>query len=175
MKIQDLDGVKNVVISNNALAVIETDHQLIHDGKSFVVSGQEILASSATRIISFLSPNSDLRSHIAVSVRSTGEANFKIYENSTITGGSSITPINRNRNSSVLSESVLKLNPVINVQGNLLFEDHFGAGINRSGESRTQSEFILNKNTLYTIVTTSETASNEVTVVINWYEIKYYM
>ncbi|MFA5584609.1 MAG: hypothetical protein WDA09_10385 [Bacteriovoracaceae bacterium] len=103
--------------------------------------------------------------------RSTGEANIEIYEDPTITdNGTEQTPVNRNRKSTNTAGLDVFLTPTASDNGNLLMQEHFGAGQFGGGEVRGANEFVLKDTKKYLIVVTSEAASNDVTVVLDWYE-----
>lgn len=150
--------------------VIEYSHHEIHEGSSFVYSYQETLNASDTIRISIQTPNSAKEAHLVTITRSTAEANLKFYESPTFTGGTIQVDYNRNRNFSDTSFVIIKLNPTKLTAGTMFYQEHFGAGNNRGGESRGIDEFLLKRNTLYFIELVSEGNSNDCSLILDWYE-----
>ena len=115
--------------------------------------------------------------------RSSGEANICIWEGRTwdTNTGTRHPVYNRNRNSAntttLLEDSNgtftagnVNLNPDNPTSGTCIYDEHFGSGQSRGGATTGRNEFILKQNTTYAITITSEAASNDVELILDWYE-----
>ena len=161
----------NPTDEHGSLISVGISHAQIHAGKSWFNSDQVTLANGASREI-LLIPECPLDVHLDIQMRSTGEANFFLYENIIVSNnGTFIQPRNRNREFADNNSMNLYLNPT-RTGGDLLILDqkHFGSGQQTIGESRGFNEIILNCNETYLIDITSEAASNDISYVIDWYE-----
>ena len=154
----------------NALETISVAHHEVHEGESFVYSGQKTLASGGTMRILF-TPNSTSYPHLLILARSSAETNYKLWEGGTFSGGTAITAVyDRNRYTKNTKASTLKTNPTITDTGTLIYESHFGSGNNTGGEDRGVHEWIFNTSTNYLVDITSEANSNDVSWALDWYE-----
>lgn len=190
----DSDGEIKVKISNGTiqagidtesllLGMITRTHKAIHDGISYVVIHQGTKNNGETLIISFKTPNTAIRAHLFMRARASGEANYVILEGAVVTNGTGTEKaiINRERNSLNTSTVIdnatspvagnVTLDPTVTGNGTTIFEEHFGAGKTVGGQSRGEDEFILKQNTQYVLKITSETATNDVEFLIDYYEI----
>lgn len=159
------------VLAKYLIFILSTHHQ-IHEGIDFSHSSQVTLGNGATRQFIFVTPNITRWAHFNLSMaRSSGEANISIHEGVTADAdGTSITPINSNRNSATTSVMTLTHTPTNPVGTTLIFEEHWGNGKNIGGQSGIRSEMNFKQNTRYLITITSEIAANDVSWVLNWYE-----
>lgn len=162
--------------TTHAASTIEYPHRELHAGDSYAVFSSGAGGEGAQSNIQITTPNGSIWSHIVPSARSSTEANFKLWESPTLSGGTAMTIINRNRNSTNTSLTAGSLNPVISghasivTSGTLLIEEHFGAGKNNPGASRGTTEWLLKSGTNYLFTITSEAASSDIDLELNWYE-----
>ena len=176
MAILGVGGIGPLDIDNSThhIIAITQEHHEIHDGRSFVASISGAGGNGTEISIGFTTANGSRWVHAIHSATSSVEANFKIWESPTISGDNILTPINRNRNVGIASESILLNIPTISgtspTSGTKMVEEHFGDG-KTGGESRaTLQEFILKSGTDYLYTLTSEAASADLSLELNWYE-----
>jgi len=153
-----------------ALETIDYSHHEIHRGSHYFVSGYEILGSSATASFFITTPDSTSWAHMTFTVQGTDKVTLKFCESASgITGGSSITPINNDRNSSNTSGLTLLYNATAVNTGSTI--DSYSAGASkRIGNITRDEEIILKQNTTYYFQITSGAASNTISYKGSWYE-----
>ena len=64
---------------------------------------------------------------------SNGNAVGYLYENASVTGGTALTPINKNRASTITSKGVALLNPTVNSTGTLILNEILTGGVGKKG------------------------------------------
>jgi hypothetical protein len=101
---------------------------------------------------------------------STLGVSLEVYEGSTdVVGGTSVTPINNNRNSTNTSSLTIVKDPTSITDGTRIAG--FLAGANRqSGFNNREREVILKQNTTYLFRFTSLANNNAVSFCGEWYE-----
>ena len=161
---------------------ISGDHRYIHEGKAFSYIGNTgaLTAGSGTYSLAIQTPvdTSGLRIHLRPA-KFSSTANtmlLTIAEGSTITSGSIVTPINRNRNSSNTSRAIVKAGVTVSLAGTVIDQEAVGGGANPSnnsgGSGGSAQEIVLKPGTVYSIkidnigATTASTGYFE----IFWYE-----
>lgn len=161
---------------------IDHVHAEGHEGSSYQVSNSQTENNDDTIIIAFKTPVTAPRMHMLLRIRASLEANVVFLEAPAITNGSGtdLTPMNRERASSNTSlvrnieaaptANRVTLDPTITDDGLTIAEEHFGIRQTAGGVSRSEAEWILKANTIYAIRVTSEAASNDLNVALNWYE-----
>ena len=136
---------------------VTSDHTYIHQAKGYELSGlSPSISAGSDWTISFQTP-ADKYVHLRPSgIASTANSlQMRIAEGSTITGGSTATPNNRNRNSAKTSGMTIKTGVTLSVEGTVLQYFQVGTGTNASsarGGSADASaeEWVLKRNTVYT-------------------------
>lgn len=143
--------------SGYALPVISLEHLRGHEGRLFVASNlwdsTGKVASGAFADIAFTT-NATNSVHAIFDVQVGGDCEFYVYEAASISGGTSITPINRNRRSANTSSATVVHTPTVSATGNLI-ETAFapgGTGHKAGGGSGGfAAEFILQYSTTYLV------------------------
>ena len=163
----------------DGLLNISTDHNYIHRGRAFTLSGKSgSVAAGAATTLSFRTPGATKYVHWRPAVWSStanlGE--LRIAQGSTFTGGSAATPYNRNHNSSRVSETVIKTGVTLSAEGTIKYYDTVGTGgtpTTRSGGGGGEAnEIVMLPNTEYTL-TFSNIGTTTATVFywqLFWYE-----
>jgi hypothetical protein len=135
---------------------ISSDHAYIHQGIGFTISSESpSVAAAATYAIALQIPDGvfvHLRPTKWSSTANIGE--LKMFEGSTFTGGSAITPVNHNRNSKNTTKVVATGGvTATNTNAILLFNETAGTGggpASLSGGSGGQDEeWVLRPNRTY--------------------------
>lgn len=154
----------------NVLIVIDYVHHEIHKGSHFVISGCDVLGVSDVLEFTITTPNTIKWSHLLFYISTYGNATLEIFENTTnIVAGSTIIPINSNRNNTDSSVNSIKKDPTSVTAGDLLFT--FLSGSNKNvGLFSRENELILKQNTSYLFRITSNASTNLTCYNGEWYE-----
>jgi len=152
-------------------AYIEHTHEEIHEGKHFVTTYAAVKNNAETIVLLLTTPDNTAVAHLLTKLRSSGEANFVLSENPTVSNvGTALTEINRNRNSANTAGVVVTHTPTTSDAGTVIYTEHQGSGQQRGADVRGDNEFVLKQNEQYLLTITSEAASNDLSVILDWYE-----
>lgn len=137
---------------------ISSDHSYIHQGKGFTFAGSTpSVAAGASYVMEITTPKGVYVHLRPVSVSSVSNVGaFKIAEGTTFSGGTDITPINRNRNSTKAVRSSVKTGIAITVEGtNTLVNFSIGSGgnptVRAGGQNGENDEWVLKPETTYSL------------------------
>lgn len=160
--------------STESLQVVEYEHHEIHAGSYYRAGFQKDIPNGGTAIWAITTPDTTKEIHFRPAVDVELEALIMFYKNPTsVTGGTSITPRNANRNFPDASVAVVVSDPTINTSGAVVLENLVeGSGKSSGGDSSSAFEWVLKRNTTYVMVVTNRAtgASNECNIRNNWYE-----
>lgn len=174
VKLFDRSGApQGLYITNGQIVARDSDSAFIEEGIYFRTGFQKDVANAGTAILAFTVPDSTTRIHFYPTVDGESEFNVIFYENLTsITGGSSVTVLNVDRESTNISIVTLVSDPTINTTGaTLLGNVVFGSGKSSGGAAGPENKWVLKRNTLYAIVVTNQTTSNnEINIRFSWTE-----
>lgn len=166
-----LSGMSGIDASTEAQYVVDYAHHETHEGDHYFYCENVTLGSGAIRNILINVANSNKWPHMVWTIRSSGEANMVLYEETTTSSdGTAVNERNHNRNSIKTSITQVFHTPTITADGTQICTEHFGSGQNAGGASRGETEIILKQNTKYLLRVTSEAAANDITTRLNWYE-----
>lgn len=169
VKIGDGKDIAGVDSAAGGLVTIETEHDKIHDGEHYNISGFETESVDGT--IQLVTTTSTSKVHMTFQVDSTAGINFQAYEGSfNISGGSAVTPINNDRNYTSASTLTVLKDPTIGDDGTLIFSTSVGSN-RQSGFIQREREIVLKTETRYTWRITSLDNNNVVSYVGEWYEV----
>ncbi len=162
-------GIDNTTKSNKT---IEYEHSEIHEGNHFnYCDYQENIALNDN--IEFVLTTSDTTKaiHFNFEVYSSLGCKIEVYEAASgVSGGTTITPRNNNRNSNKLSTITLIKDPSsISNDGTRAAGYLAGAG-RSSGFYKRENELLLKTNTIYLLRITSSANSNNISWCGEWYE-----
>jgi len=160
-----------------SLQVIDFMDYEVHAGHAFVVSQRS--AVDAFDILSPLSfyiitPNTTKHSHIALYGEANLPAYWELFEDTgnaaefNVSGGSTITPINRNRNSDITSTLTITTGPTITAATAAALIATEATG--KAGGDGKSLGFVLKKNTKYLARATSYLDNNEGSFRMKWHE-----
>ena len=158
--------------------VIDVNHQRNHDGRAFYAyktyPDSAKLAADASIDIVMASP-SGVYPHVTIDGMCLGDAELFIYEGTGTTGGTSFTPINRNRNyaDSNVSQVAMVINPTVTSLGTQLDTQIIagGSGKKSTGGSAGSLEFILKPLTNYLFrLTNVNGTAHAAHLQLEWYE-----
>ena len=156
------------------MIIITQEHHEVHEGNHYYIEGIATLESGDTLRVSLVTPNTTTWAHFTWEIGSSLILWTGFYEDAigdSISGGSSVTPINNNRNSS--NTSVMTITSGVSVNsgnfGTLISQAHWG--IRTAGGTQTRGdELILKQNATYLRLFVSSSAGNRVTFKASWYE-----
>jgi hypothetical protein len=158
--------------------VVDVNHQRNHDGRAFyaykIAPDSAPLAANASIDIVLASP-SGVFPHVTIEGICLGDAELYIYEGTSTTGGTSFTPINRNRNYSVSNPSqvAMVINPTVTSVGTELDVQLIpgGAGKKSAGGSAGSLEYVLKPLTNYLFrLTNVNGTAHAAYLTLEWYE-----
>jgi len=160
----------------NTLQNINFEHHKIHEGNHYFVCNFETLNDGEAARFAVTTPNTTKWLHMNFNVEGTSRTEFKVYENSTVNGGTSTTPINNNRNSVNTSDSIIVKNPIITVTGDTIYVQSKGlegatpSKSENEGVVNRDREIILKQDATYIFEITSKDDNNIVSYCGEWYE-----
>ena len=163
--------------TTHAINVIAYAHHEAHGGSAYVISQRTAVNEfdiAAPMTFYITTPDTTKWPHLTI----TGEANTAAYwelfedngntDNFNVTGGDSVTAMNRNRNSSKTSGLTITTGATVTqATSDVLIETE---ALGKSGGSGERHEFILKQNTKYLVRSTSYADNNEGSFTIDWYE-----
>ena len=162
--------------TTDAIVVMDYPHHEVHAGCHFYLEGHTTLANEGVYRVKLVTPNTTKWGHLRWSISSSGILETTLHEGASggMADGSSVTPLNNNRNSSVSSGMTITAGVGAAVSaGTLISNAKWGAdGFKSSigGGSSRADEFILKQNTTYLRTFTSSTAANIIQFKAGWYE-----
>ena len=106
------------------LISVDVNHQRLHEGRAFFAShiinnGSTLPNGSSIDFVFAAGPGTTM--HLTYGGACGGDAEILLYEGTTSTGGTSYTPLKRNRTSSTISNVAMVLNPTVNTTGTLIY------------------------------------------------------
>lgn len=172
------DGTHAVVGADAPLIVVDVNHQRNHDGRAFfaykIAPDSAPLAANTSIDIVLASP-SGVFPHITVDAMCLGDAELYIYEGTVTTGGTSFTPVNRNRNYSVSNPSqvAMVINPTVTSVGTEIDAQIIPGGVGKKSGGGTAGslEYVLKPLTNYMFrLTNVNGTAHAAYLTLEWYE-----
>ena len=172
------DNTNAVVGADAPMITIDVNHQRNHDGRAFYAyktyPDSAKLAADASISIVMASP-SGVYPHVTIDGLCLGDAELFIYEGTATTGGTSFTPINRNRNyaDSNPSQVAMVINPTVTSLGTELDTQIIAGGSGRksTGGAAGSLEFVLKPLTNYMFrLTNVNGTAHAAHLQLEWYE-----
>jgi hypothetical protein len=160
------------------MIMVDVNHQRNHDGRAYFAyktyPTSAKLAAGASIDIVIASP-SGVTPHVTIDAFCQGDAEFYIYEGTSTTGGTSYTPINRNRNYAVSnpSQSAMVINPTVTSLGTEIDGQIIPGGVGKkaSGGTTGALEYVLKPLTNYLFrLTNVNGTSHAAFLSLEWYE-----
>lgn len=110
---------------------------------------------------------------ISISGLCAGDAMGYLYEGASVTGGTSITPVQKNRSLTTASQGVALYNPTVSSLGTKILEQILigGSGKKAGGGSTGSSDLILKPLTTYLFrLTNVNGTAHAAEIILEWYE-----
>lgn len=171
-------GTQVVAGADAPVIMVDVNHQRNHDGRAFyaykIAPDSAPLASAASIDIVIAAP-SGVYPHVTIDGKCLGDAELYIYEGTATTGGTSFTPINRNRNYAVSNPSqvAMVVNPTVTSLGTVLVAEIIPGGIGKKsgGGSAGSMEYVLKPLTNYLFrLTNVNGTAHAASLQLEWYE-----
>lgn len=156
--------------------MVDVNHQRNHDGRAWFAykinpTSSPLAAGSSIDIV--LASASGVIPHMTVDALCLGDAELYIYENTVATGGTSFTPLNRNRNYTTSSQVAMIINPTVTSVGTQLDAQIIpgGTGKKSGGGTAGSLEYVLKPLTNYMFRLTNVNGTNHAAyLALEWYE-----
>ncbi|MCK5017429.1 MAG: hypothetical protein KAS32_10215, partial [Candidatus Peribacteraceae bacterium] len=161
----------------NAQIGIDFPHHEVHEENHYYIEGWVELDTDDTLFVKLVTPDTVVWSHFKWDIGGTGITITTFDEVATggMTGGSGVTPLNNDRNSSntsgmVLTSGVTNADSYTTRIGNTKFGTATSPQRAIGGSSGREDEIILKQNTTYLRTFISESDNNYVSFKAFWYE-----
>ena len=178
-----IDGSGNLKValpqvSTNGEALITETHieNAIHEENHYYMEGFTTLNSGDTLYVKLVTPDTAIRAHFRWTIVSSGILETELYEGASggMTGGSSITPLNNERNSSNASTiTITKGVTAPTSTGTTISSIKVGGTGFKTvtgGDANREDELILKQNTIYCRKFESSSDDNIISFRANWIE-----
>lgn len=155
---------------SNIPVTMEFGHHQVHEGETY--RAQNAQASLGTNTVKYriTVPSGGPSPHMVITVDVyNGSAKAVLYAEASFTGGSAVTPYNRNRNSTNTPTTTVT-SGVTSTDGTAIETFYVGAGSKVAGTGRSDSEWILKTNRKYRLDVTGLGAGTEAIIGFGWYE-----
>lgn len=170
----DRNEVQYLTSSDRPFPVIDVNHLRLHEGRAYFVyklypyiAG---LAAGSSIDIAIAWP-AGYAPHAKFDYGGSGESEFYAYENSTISGGTTLTINKRDRIGAATSAATALVNPTVTAVGTEMFADFVPANKQGGGAQLSSFEFILKPLTIYLFRFTNVNAQPHAAhLVVEWYE-----
>lgn len=181
-KISDTESkVIRVDGATEGLNTINHVEHSIHEGNHYYMEGYTTLNDGDTLYVKLVTPDTTEWAHMSWDIISTGELTTEFYEGASggMTGGTSVTPLNSDRNSSNTSNmTITKGVTAPTSTGTTISQKKFGTsggggffgGSGSGGSDNRNAEIILKQNTTYCRKFLSGSDSNIVSFRAVWGE-----
>jgi len=169
-------AVPRIDKSTHAFETIDYSHHEIHGGSHYYTQGYIELQDTETFYVKLDTTNSTKWAHFLFDIKSTGILTTTFKEDCIggMTGGSSMSPLNNNRNSVNASTVVLTAGVTdCTSSGTTLENDKWGAeGFkeNIGGGGGREDEIMLKQNSTYLRMFSSSADNNIIQFKASWYE-----
>lgn len=168
--------------------IIDIGHHEIHEGDAFLCAYADTSMSNGdTFIIAFKTPSGTKRVHLLYAINTLAGGHLDIYKDSTwdASSGSLLPVYNHFQENSPKSSVILEdqstgsfiandnaiLDPTTPSHGTKVIPSEYVFGNNqKTGETRSTAEIVLEVDTLHTVLFTADGNSNAGQVKLNWYE-----
>lgn len=172
----DANNVQYLIGSEKPLPTIDISQLRLQEGRAYSIGAvapfSAPLAPNANIDIAIAFP-SGLRPNVEIFGLCAGNAMGYLYEGASVTGGTPVTALNKNRNSATASQSAILINPTVNFLGTLILEQILlgGEGKKASGGDVGGSDIILKPLTTYLFrLTNVNGVDHAAEIILGWTE-----
>jgi hypothetical protein len=169
-------GTYAIAGSDYPLITADVNHVRLHEGRAFYAyklaphAAQLAAGSSITLAVAWATGKTP---HLVFNCNCGGDAEFYIYENAVVTGGTPFTAINRYRESDNVSQSAVLINPTVTSLGDQLHAEMItgGSGKKATGGDAFSFQHVLSPLTTYLFrLTNVNSTAHMAFLQIEWYE-----
>lgn len=170
----DKDGVSYTTSSDRPFPMIDVNHLRLHEGRAYYVYKQypynaKLNAAASIDIVLYWPALT--YAHSLFTYSSSGEAEFYVYENPVITGGTAMTIHRRNRYLTAVSSATATLDPTINNVGTEIYAEFVPANNQGGGSEGYTFEYVLKPETNYLFRFTNVNSQAHPAILrVEWYE-----
>lgn len=172
----DVNGVPTVSGSEKPFPTVSNGRLRLKEGRVFglgvVYDFSNKLADLASINVGMAWP-AGVQPTISFAGLCAGDAIGYLYEGASLSGGTTGTPINLNRNFTTASQAAVTIGPTVNSTGNLLLKEILigGQGKKAGGGDVGSSDLMLKPLTQYLVrITNFSGAANAAEMILEWYE-----
>jgi hypothetical protein len=167
-------GTDGTIIGNSddrlKAEIVESFDDKVEQGEAFVHSSSKVMSNNEVKEFTIYVP-ADCDMSFLYDVTGSKETQVELFENTTFTGGTTVTTYNRNRNSTNTLDATVKEDPTILTDGTVLEDFQTGASGGRKGSSESRDKrWILKCSTYYLIRITSLNSTNPISWMLNLWE-----
>ena len=170
------DSAQVISGSDYPLITADVNHVRLHEGRAYIAwniypDSAKLAAGASADIVLAAAPG--VTPHLTIAMESSGDADFFVYEGTVTTGGTSFTPVRRNRNIASTSDVAMVLNPTVTTLGTLINQQFItgGTGKKASGGSSGSLEYVLAPLTNYLFRLTNVNGTAHTALIeLEWYE-----
>lgn len=165
-----VSGQARIDAYSEALQVIDFAHHTVHEGDHYFVEGYADLNNGDVLNIRVVTPDTSTWVHLLFNIESSLAFTTQLYEDASgWTGGTSLTPVNNNRNSANTSAVQFIRGVTGGSDGTLISQGKWGTK-KSGGGLEIFDEIILKQGTTYLRRFTSNADSNVIYFRASWYE-----
>ena len=170
------DGLQVISGSDYPAITADVNHVRLHEGRAYIAwniypDSAKLGAGASADIVLAAAPG--VSPHVTIAMESSGDADFFLYEGTVTTGGTTFTPVRRNRVIASTSDVAMVLNPTVTSLGTLINQQFVtgGTGKKASGGASSSLEYVLAPLTNYLFrLTNVNGISHTALIELEWYE-----
>ena len=170
------DSAQVISGSDYPLITADVNHVRLHEGRAYIAwniypDSAKLGSGASADIVLAAAPG--VTPHITIAMESSGDADFFVYEGTVTTGGTSFTPVARNRTIASTSNVAMVLNPTVTSLGTLINQQFVtgGTGKKASGGASGSLEYVLAPLTNYLFRLTNVNGTAHTALIeLEWYE-----
>jgi hypothetical protein len=173
---QDKNGEYSIAGSDAPAPSIDIGHLRLNEGSAFalgVVRDFDNPLPDGESIDIAIAFPAGVTPTISIFGLCAGDAMGYLYEGASVTGGTSITPVQKNRSVLTASQGVALYNPTVSSLGTMILKQILigGAGKKASGGSTGSSDLILKPLTTYLFrLSNVNGTAHAAEIILEWYE-----
>ena len=172
----DRNGNSYLTSSDKPFPVADVNHLRLHEGYAFYVYKlypyvDKLPADSSMSFA--IAWASGVTPHMQLQAACAGNAELRLFEGATVTGGTSFTALNRRRDSLTTSQSAVLVNPTVTTAGLEIDAQIIpgGSGKKAGGGSQDTFEYVLKPLTTYLfMLKNTNGVAHEAELLVSWYE-----
>jgi hypothetical protein len=176
LTVKDTNDAQRVVGSDYGLPILDINHLRLHEGRAFnaykYYPPSAGLAAGASLDMVFTT-NVGTSPHVTIQTSCSQDCEITWFEGASASGGTIFTPINRNRESTRISQAGILVNPTVTATGTEFHREYISAGDSKkaAGSGAFSFEYIFQDNVSYLIrMTNVGSGSATAYLSLDWYE-----